>query len=87
MTKKISLSLPNDLFEKLMRLSTESGKTRSTIITSSLRAYIGESKLPQEPKIHPTALWKLKERSFIRMRSPKLTSARVGKDWVIESEV
>jgi len=87
MVKKISLSLPNELFGELTQLSIEAGRTRSSIITDALRAYLGEFESPQEPKIYPTALQRLKERSFVRLRSPKLAKVRVRGDWIIESEI
>jgi hypothetical protein len=85
--KKISISLPDELFRELTLLSTETGRTRSSIITDALIAYLGEFDFPKEPKIYPTALWRLKERSFVRLRSPKLAKVRVRGDWLIESEI
>jgi len=87
MVKKISLSLPNELFGKLTQLSIEAGRTRSSVIADALRAYLGEFERPQEPKTYPTALQRLKERSFVRLRSPRLAKARVRGDWIVESEI
>lgn len=87
MVKKTSISLPDELFKKLTRSSTEAGRTRSSIIADALRAYLGEFGHPKEPKIYPTALWKLRERGFVRLRSPRLAKVRVRGDWIVESEM
>jgi len=87
MVKKMSLSLPDELSKELTQLSIEAGRTRSSIISDALRAYLGDFERPQEPKIYPTALQRLKERSFLRLRSPRLAKVRVRGDWIVESEI
>jgi len=87
MAKRMSLSLPDELFKQLTQLSIEAGRTRSSIISDALRAYLGDFERPQEPKIYPTALQRLKERSFLRLRSPRLAKVRVRGDWIVESEI
>jgi predicted DNA-binding protein len=87
MVKKISISLPEELFKELANLAKETGRTKSFIITEVLKAYFGKSNHYQESKIYPTALQKLKEQSIIRLRSPKLAKVRIKSDWTIESEV
>jgi len=87
MVKKMSLSLPDELFTGLTQLSRDAGRTRSSIVADALKAYIGEFEHLEEPKKYPTALQRLRERSFIRLRSPRLAKARVRGDWIVESEI
>ena len=87
MVKKMSLSLPDELFKELTQLSIEAGRTRSSIVSDALRAYLGNFEPSKEPKIYPTALQRLRERSFVRSRSPRLAKVRVKGDWIVESEI
>ncbi|MEM2927752.1 MAG: ribbon-helix-helix protein, CopG family [Nitrososphaerota archaeon] len=87
MVKKISISIPEELFKNLSRLSKSTNKSRSSIIVEALKAYISIPEEPIKPDIYPTALWKLRNQSFIKLRSPKLAMNRIKSDWIIESEV
>jgi metal-responsive CopG/Arc/MetJ family transcriptional regulator len=87
LVKKVSLSLPDRLFEELDGLAKESGRTRSSIVVEALKAYLGEPDSRLEAKTYPTALQKLREQGVIKLRSPRLAKARVESDWIVESEV
>ena len=83
MSKKISISLPNQVFMALERVSREQGKPRSVFVAEAIRRQLG---IPEEePRTHPTALWELKVRGKVSLRSPKLLGRRIDGDWVIES--
>ena len=85
--RKVSLSLPEELFKELDGLAKEAGMTRSSIVTEVLNAYFGKSDGYRGPEAYPTALRKLREQGVIRLRSPKLAYARVRSDWIVEPEV
>ncbi|MFQ5711487.1 MAG: hypothetical protein ACE5GD_06865 [Candidatus Geothermarchaeales archaeon] len=85
MVKKMSISLPDDLTEKLFKASRD-GRTRSSIIAEALRVYLGVPET-STPKTYPTVLWKLRASGAMRLRSPRMARARVGVEWIVEPEV
>lgn len=82
MAKKISVSLPERVFAALERLSSEQGKPRSRLVVEAIRAHLGIRE--EAPKVHPTALWELKVRGRVSLRSPKLAGRSFEGDWIIE---
>jgi len=87
LVKKVSLSLPDRLFEELDGLAKESSRTRSSIVVEALKAYLSEPDIRREAKTYPTALQKLREQIVIKLRSPRLAKARIESDWIVKSEV
>jgi metal-responsive CopG/Arc/MetJ family transcriptional regulator len=51
--KKISISLPKDLFRELEKLMNESGGGRSAVITGILGRYLGEGGGNAQQRIQP----------------------------------
>lgn len=84
--KKISISLPKELCRELDRIASENRSSRSAVITSILKRYLGTTDVRRSGE-YPTALSKLRSYSLLKLRSPKLARVRVRSDWVIESEL
>jgi len=85
--KKISISLPSELYKELSRIVKESGGNKSAVIASILRHYLRKESSRKYSNKYPTALSKLSERGLIKLRSPKLSKTRTRSDWIIESEL
>ncbi len=83
--QRLTVSLPQDLVERLKRASHESGLKVSRIVATALEQHLGEhAPSPAEPPIHPAVLWKLKGRSRLMGPSLRLRKARVGSWRIIE---
>jgi len=82
MVRKVSISLPEDLFEVLDEVAKKEGISRSKVIARALRMYFGfEEESPDE---HPTVLWKLKASGALRLRSPRRVGRRIREVWLVE---
>ena len=81
--KKISISLPDELYKELSRIVSESGSNRSSVIASILRHYFRKEISKKYSNKYPTALSKLSERVLVKLRSPKLSKIRIRSDWII----
>lgn len=82
---RLTISLPEDLVRRVKRVSEETGLKVSGIVARALQEHLGEEAQSRaEPGIHPTVLWKLKGRRYLRGPSPRLTKARVGTWRVID---
>lgn len=85
--KKLSISLPYELYKELSRIVNESGGNRSAVIANILRHYFRKESSKKYLNKYPTALSKLSERGLVKLRSPKLSKIRIRSDWIIESEL
>jgi len=84
--KRLSLSIPDELFEALEKALKEEGVKRSHLVAKALSAYLSRraTYIPATPREYPTALWELKLTAGIGLRSPKLAKERVRGGWVVE---
>lgn len=77
--ERLTVSLPEDTVRKIKRISRESGLKVSQIVSKALEQQLSEQALPPaEPPIHPTVLWKLKGRRYLKGPSPRLVGVRAG---------
>lgn len=77
--ERITISLPEDLVKRIKRISKESGLKVSRIVAMALREHLGTSApAPAEAPVHPTVLWKIKGRQYLRGPSPTLRRAKIG---------
>lgn len=81
MVKKISISIPDDLFKVLEEAARREGISKSKLITEALKAYF---RLEEPSGEYPTVLWKLKASGALRLRSPRRVGRRVKGGWVVE---
>lgn len=85
MLRKVSVSLPDDVFEALDRFAREEGVSRSSVVAEALRRYLGcFAAWEAEVERYPTVLWKLRLRSGRKLRSPRRAVGRVRDEWVVE---
>jgi hypothetical protein len=84
--KRISLSIPDELFKALEKALKEEGVKRSHLVAKALSEYLSKRAMyiPTTQKEYPTALWKLRLTAGIGLRSPKLAKERVKGGWVVE---
>jgi len=80
-SRKISISVPEDLLKKLDSLCRRLGVSRSEFITRVLEEKLGSM---VEVGEYPSVLWKLKVSGFHRLRSPRFVGRRVKCRWVVE---
>jgi len=84
-SKKISVSLPEELLRALDELAREEGVPRSRIVAEAVKAYLQRrGVLLEKPREYPTVLWKLKVTGALRLRSPRRVGRRVRGEWVVE---
>ena len=78
--RKVSLSLPEELLKRVDEAANKNKMSRSEFITRIL-----EKTLSPEKDIHkhPTVFGKLQPSGYLKLRSPKYPSRRIGK-WVME---
>jgi len=81
-SKKVSVSLPEDLLRKIDEAAVGTRTSRSEFIAKILEESIGAS---EEKSTHeyPTVFWKLKSTGYLRARSPRYPSRSIGQ-WVVE---
>lgn len=79
-SRKVSVSLPEDLLKRVDEAANKNKISRSEFIAKVLNKTLG----PEE-EIHkyPTVLWKLQASGYLKLRSPKYPSRKIGK-WVVE---
>jgi len=85
--KRVSFSLPDDLYISLEGVRRSEGAKRSQIIARALKEHLSryeKMSMKGDEKRYPTVLWKLKQTGNMALRSPKLTERRIGERWVIE---
>ncbi|MBS7629943.1 hypothetical protein KEJ23_08340 [Candidatus Bathyarchaeota archaeon] len=84
--KRLSLSIPDELFKALEKALREEGVKRSHLVAKALSEYLSKRAMytPATQMEYPTALWKLKFTAGIGLRSPKLVKERVKGGWVVE---
>lgn len=82
-TKKISISLPEELLSEVDKLAKNGGVSRSQIIREALNTYLLR-RAPLKPKEYPTVLWKIKTTGVIKLRSPRRARKRIRGEWVVE---
>ncbi len=77
---KVSLSLPEELLKMVDKAAEENKMSRSEFVTRIL-----EKALRPEEEVHryPTVLWKLQASGYLKLRSPRYPSRRIGR-WVVE---
>ena len=80
-SRKISISIPEDLLKRLDSLCRRLGVSRSEFITRVLEEKLG---FMVEVGEYPSVLWKLKVSGYLRLRSPRFVGRRVKCRWVIE---
>jgi len=81
--KKISVSIPEELFEVLNEVAREEGVPRSKIVAEALIRYL-RWRAPVKAREYPTVLWKLEVSGRVRLRSPRRAGRRLGCGWVVE---
>jgi hypothetical protein len=76
-SKKVSVSLPEDLLKKIDEAAVGTRTSRSEFIAKILEESIGAS---EEKGVHeyPTVLWKLKSTGYLRARSPRYPGRSIG---------
>ncbi|RLE92800.1 MAG: hypothetical protein DRJ46_00410 [Thermoprotei archaeon] len=82
-SKKISISIPEELLSELDSLAEKEGVSRSRIIREALNSYLLR-RAPVKAKEYPTVLWKIKVTGAIRLRSPQRVRKRVRGEWIVE---
>ena len=82
-SKKISISLPDELLNFIDTATKKLGISRSEYITRTLQEKIG-SVSPEKPKRYPTVLWKLAKTGFLKFRSPRYPSRRIKERWIVK---
>lgn len=82
-SKKVSISLPENLLKRVDDLSRQLNVTRSELITRILEEKMGMLTTEKPPR-YPTVLWKLSLGNNLRLRSPRLPGRTVGGRWVLE---
>jgi len=85
--RRVSFSLPDDLYSSLERVRRSEGAKRSQIIARALKEHLSRHEMMSmkgNEKGYPTVLWKLKQTGNIALRSPRLTERRMRGRWVIE---
>jgi len=83
--KRVTVSLTDQLARRLRQLSKESGLKVSGIVAKALEEYLGmkgATSSVSETRVRPTALWKLRGRTYPRGPSPTLSRGKIG-DWRI----
>ena len=80
-SKKISISLPEELLRRVDEVCRRLGISRSEFIARVLEEKLG---YVAEASEYPTVLWKLSVSGYLRTRSPRYPSRRVKCRWVIE---
>ena len=82
---RLTVSLPEDLVKKVKHISRESGQSISRIVATVLEQHLVEEvPSPEKTPIHPAVLRKLKGRSRLVARSPRLRMGRVGSWRIID---
>ena len=81
-TKKISISIPEELLKKLDSLCARLGISRSEFITSVLEERLGM--VDQEGHVYPSVLWKLSTYGVLKTRSPRFRGRKIKGRWIIE---
>ncbi|RLE72452.1 MAG: hypothetical protein DRJ37_02840 [Thermoprotei archaeon] len=82
-SKKISVSIPEEILKTLDAVAREEGVPRSRIITEALSLYL-RRRATVEAREYPTVLWKLKVSGCMRLRSPKRVGRRLRGEWIVE---
>jgi len=82
-SRKISVSVPEEILEALDALAREEGVPRSRIVTEALSLYL-RRRAAVGAREYPTVLWKLKISGCMRLRSPKRVGRRLRGEWVVE---
>lgn len=81
-SKKVSISLPEDLLKRVDEAAQSLGVSRSQYISAVLEEKLRRSR--EKPPKYPTVLWKLETSGWLRLRSPRHPSRVVGGKWVVE---
>lgn len=82
-SKKISVSIPEEILETLDTVAREEGVPRSRIVTEALSLYL-RRRVAMGAKEYPTVLWKLKVSGRMRLRSPRRVRRRLRGEWIVE---
>jgi len=81
--RKLSISLPEDLVDKLDKICKRLGVSRSEFIAEVLREKLGEI-VEEEKREYPTVLWRLRYLGYLRYRSPRYPTRKIKEKWIIE---
>jgi metal-responsive CopG/Arc/MetJ family transcriptional regulator len=76
----VSISLPEELLKRVDEAANKNKITRSEFIAKILEGTLGSE---EEIKKYPTVLWKLQKSGYLKLRSPKHPSRRIG-GWIVE---
>ncbi len=79
-SRKISISVPEELLRKIDEAASRARMSRSELISRILEERLGEE---GGEAGYPTVLWKIRTSAFPRFRSPRNRGRRVG-SWVLE---
>jgi len=83
--KKLSISLPKDLVDKLDKICRRLRISRSEFIAEALKDKLGEFiEERAKPAEYPTVLWKLKQAGYLKYRSPRYPTRKISEKWIIE---
>jgi len=77
---RVTVSLPDNIAKRLFEESRRTGLKVSQIVKTSLEEHVEIP--PEEVKVTPTVLWKLRGRRYPRGPSPTAGTHKVGK-WKI----
>lgn len=83
---RLSVSIPEELYEQLRRIQRRSDAKLSHIVADALREYLSKRYVfakESRPVGIPTVLSKLKATGRLTLRSPKLSEKRVPGAWII----
>lgn len=79
--RKVSVSLPEDLLKRVDEAANKNKLSRSEFIARVLEGTLGSAE--EEVQKYPTVLWKLQKSGYLKLRSPKYPSRRIG-GWIVE---
>ena len=79
-SRKISVSLPEKLLKKVDEAASRSRMSRSEFIATVLEKVVQPE---EKPHRYPTVLWKLQRSGYMKLRSPRFPTRKVG-EWVVE---
>ena len=82
--RKLSISLPEDLVDKLDKVCKRLGVSRSEFIADVLREKLGEIVEGEKEREYPTVLWRLRYSGYLRYRSPRYPTRKIKEKWIIE---
>ena len=75
-SRKVSVSLPEELLKRVDEAANENKISRSEFIAKVLDKTLGTR---EEVHKYPTVLWKLQTSGYLKLRSPRYPSRRIGK--------